>query len=105
MVALVVAPPSPEFPADLQGDPHVDWARSVRQDSLPASLGAAYVNQLDADEGEDRVRAAYGPATYARLVDVKTAWDKDNVFRLNPEHSAAEVTRRDGTLATLRRGE
>jgi FAD/FMN-containing dehydrogenase len=64
-------------------DRHVEWTRSVWQDSLPGSLGAAYVNQLDADEGEDRVRAAYGPATYARLVDVKTEWDPDNVFRLN----------------------
>lgn len=64
-------------------DPHVEWTRSVWQDSLPASLGGAYVNQLDADEGEDRVRAAYGPTTYARLVDVKTAWDPDNVFRYN----------------------
>jgi hypothetical protein len=41
------------------------------------------VNHLDADEGEDRVRDAYRPATYRRLVDVKTTWDPDNVFYLN----------------------
>jgi hypothetical protein len=41
------------------------------------------VNHLDADEGEERVRQAYGTATYDRLVAVKTAWDPENVFRLN----------------------
>jgi FAD/FMN-containing dehydrogenase len=29
------------------------------------------------------VRSVYGDAKYARLVDVKRAWDPDNVFRLN----------------------
>ena len=35
------------------------------------------------DEGEDRVRAAYPGATWDRLVDVKTGYDPDNLFRLN----------------------
>jgi hypothetical protein len=64
-------------------EPHVAWTRSAWAAAGPGSLGAAYVNHLDADEGDDRVRAAYGPATYDRLVTVKTAWDPDNVFRLN----------------------
>ena len=38
------------------------------------------MNHLNADEGEDRVRDAYRPATYRRLADVKTTWDPDNVF-------------------------
>ena len=46
-------------------------------------MGAAYVNQLDGDEGEERVGAAYGDITFERLVAIKTAWDPDNVFRLN----------------------
>ncbi len=64
-------------------EPHVAWTRSAWEASRPASMGGAYVNHLDADEGQDRVRDAYGPVIYDRLVDVKTAWDPQNVFRLN----------------------
>ena len=41
-----------------------------------------YVNYLG-DEGEDRVRAAYSPAKYERLVALKTKYDPTNLFRLN----------------------
>lgn len=47
----------------------------------PWSSGV-YVNAL-ADEGSAGVRRAYGDATYARLRQVKSAWDPENVFRLN----------------------
>lgn len=46
---------------------HVEWVRSTWEASLPRSLGGAYVNHLDADEGDARVRDAYRPATYDRL--------------------------------------
>jgi FAD/FMN-containing dehydrogenase len=45
---------------------------------------SVYVNFLsDAEEGEDRIRAAYGPEKYDRLKTLKRKWDPDNFFRLN----------------------
>jgi FAD/FMN-containing dehydrogenase len=40
-----------------------------------------YVNFLS-NEGEERVRAAYGP-NYDRLAAIKARYDPDNVFRAN----------------------
>jgi FAD/FMN-containing dehydrogenase len=42
----------------------------------------AYVNFL-ADEGQDRVRAAYPGSTWDRLVAIKKRYDPENLFRLN----------------------
>jgi FAD/FMN-containing dehydrogenase len=45
---------------------------------------SVYVNFLsDAEEGEDRIRAAYGPEKYDRLKTLKRKWDPDNFFRIN----------------------
>ena len=51
----------------------------------------AYVNFL-ADEGPERVRAAYPGATWDRLAAVKAAYDPDNVFRLNQNVPPATTT-------------
>jgi FAD/FMN-containing dehydrogenase len=48
----------------------------------PSLTGGTYVNFLSA-EGQDRVQAAYGADTFARLVALKDAFDPTNVFRLN----------------------
>jgi len=45
---------------------------------------SVYVNFLsDAEEGADRIRAAYGPEKYDRLKTLKRKWDPDNFFRIN----------------------
>jgi hypothetical protein len=57
------------------------WARGMWEAMAPHGSGV-YVNFLDR-EGNERVRAAYGEATYRRLAALKRAWDPDNLFRLN----------------------
>ena len=62
---------------------NVRWARDAWRALSRLSSGGGYVNQLDADEGMARVRAAYGESTWARLVALKRRYDPGNVFRLN----------------------
>jgi FAD/FMN-containing dehydrogenase len=64
-----------------EDDEHLTWARDFAAAMAPYATGV-YVNNLGV-EGADRVRAAYAPATYERLVALKNAYDPHNVFRLN----------------------
>jgi FAD/FMN-containing dehydrogenase len=57
------------------------WARRFGEALHPFSTGV-YMNFLG-DEGQQRVRVAYGPAKYDRLVALKRSWDPDNFFRRN----------------------
>ena len=63
-------------------DNQVAWARTMGAALEPFSTGGVYVNFLG-DEGEGRVRAAYGASRYDRLVGLKDRYDRDNMFRLN----------------------
>jgi len=63
-------------------EPHIAWTRSLFERMRPFSEGKVYVNFL-MDEGQDRVRAAYGPEKYERLVAVKRRYDPENFFSLN----------------------
>lgn len=60
---------------------NVRWARELWEAMQPFVERGVYVNSLG-DEGEDRVRAAYGP-NYDRLVALKNKYDPANLFRLN----------------------
>ena len=55
--------------------------RDFHDAMAPHATGGVYVNLLAEDE-DHRVPAAYGD-NYARLVELKTEWDPDNLFRMN----------------------
>ena len=61
---------------------NIQWARSAWQDMRSFSTGGTYVNFLTEEEGDERIRAAYGK-NYERLVEVKTKWDPENLFQIN----------------------
>jgi FAD/FMN-containing dehydrogenase len=61
---------------------NVEWARAFRRDIARYANGGVYLNFIG-DEGEDRVRAAFGDEKYARLATIKAEWDPQNVFRGN----------------------
>jgi FAD/FMN-containing dehydrogenase len=58
-----------------------DWARGLWT-ALEPHHQDVYVNFL-MEEGEDRIREAYGAAKYDRLKALKRQYDPDNLFRLN----------------------
>jgi FAD/FMN-containing dehydrogenase len=63
---------------------NIQWTRTVAETMHPFTTGRPYVNQMgmEAEEGADRIRAAYGP-TYERLVALKNTYDPTNLFRHN----------------------
>jgi hypothetical protein len=62
-------------------DEQRQWARDYWTALSPYHT-SVYVNFL-MEEGEERVRQAYGPAKYDRLKALKRAYDPSNFFRLN----------------------
>jgi hypothetical protein len=62
-------------------DEEREWVRNYWS-ALEPWHTSVYVNFLG-DEGEERIRAAYGAEKYDRLKALKRKYDPDNVFRLN----------------------
>ena len=62
-------------------DEAVAWAQGLHGAMAPSLTGGTYVNFLS-NEGDERVRAAYGDK-YDRLVALKDEYDPTNLFRLN----------------------
>jgi len=60
---------------------NIAWVRRVSEVLKPWAQDGAYLNYL-MDEGEDRVRASFGPH-YGRMVALKDKYDPANVFHLN----------------------
>jgi FAD/FMN-containing dehydrogenase len=78
-VALNIAA-SWEKPADDAAN--IEWTRTAWQELRQFSTGGTYINFLTEEDGEDRIRAAYGD-NLERLVEIKTKWDPGNLFRAN----------------------
>jgi FAD/FMN-containing dehydrogenase len=57
------------------------WVEGFRA-SLDQGVPGAYVNFIN-DEGADRIRDAYPPATLARLAEIKRRYDPTNLFHRN----------------------
>jgi FAD/FMN-containing dehydrogenase len=72
---------------------NMGWGRELWAALQPFAADGVYVNYLgDAvAEGSDRVRAAYGPATYDRLAALKRAYDPTNLFCMNQNIAPAPV--------------
>jgi len=75
-------------PGDPSASAHAGWARQFFAALEPYQIGV-YVNFLG-DEGDERVRAAYGAEKYRRLAELKRQYDPTNFFRLNQNIMPAE---------------
>jgi FAD/FMN-containing dehydrogenase len=65
-----------------QDAPNIEWARTAWERMRSFSTGGTYINFLTEEEGEPRIRAAYGD-NYDRLAAIKRTWDPSNLFRAN----------------------
>ncbi len=61
---------------------NIRWARAAWEEFRGFSTGGTYLNFLTEEEGDERLRDAFG-GNYDRLVEIKTKWDPTNFFRLN----------------------
>ena len=68
------------WPLQQDGSPHVDYIRQYWRD-VEAATDGYYTNEV-ADEPQAQVNKNY-QANFARLLEVKQAYDPDNLFRLN----------------------
>ncbi len=70
------------WPDPADDERNIAWTRELAASVKPHAAAGAYLNFLG-DEGTDRVRAAFGPEKYARLVALKDRYDPHNLFCLN----------------------
>ncbi len=61
--------------------PNMRWARECFEATQTFSTGGAYINFMTEEEGRERIEAAYGKPTLARLAALKRRFDPDNLFR------------------------
>jgi FAD/FMN-containing dehydrogenase len=88
------ATPTPEVAQAVQA-----YLAYVAEAVRPHASGATYVNFMDLDATIERVRAAYSPEDWERLVALKDRYDPTNLFRFNrnipPSSAATSAVKRD----------
>ena len=80
-----------EDPAD--DEACMAWGRGFRDALAPYASGGVYLNFIG-DEGEERVRAAFGDDAYVRLSAIKAKYDPENLFRGNHNITPAAAAAR-----------
>jgi FAD/FMN-containing dehydrogenase len=70
------------WPDPADSPANIAWVRDIHSTMRPHANGSTYVNFI-ADEGQDRVRAAYTRPAYERLVALKCEYDPTSLFHLN----------------------
>jgi FAD/FMN-containing dehydrogenase len=60
----------------------VEWVRDFDRAMSEYAEAGVYVN-FTGDPSRSAVEAGFGPEKYARLVEIKRAYDPENVFRSN----------------------
>jgi FAD/FMN-containing dehydrogenase len=69
------------WPDPSQNEANIRWVRDYYAATAPLSEEGGYINFMAGDD-QDRIRANYR-GNYDRLVQVKRAYDPDNLFHLN----------------------
>ena len=69
-----------EDPADDAAN--IAWVRNYRKANAPFTTGGVYLNFIG-DEGEERIKAAFGAEKHERLTQIKSEYDPGNVFAGN----------------------
>ncbi len=67
-------------PAD--DEANIAWVRDYRKANAPFTTGGVYLNFIG-DEGDERIKAAFGAEKYDRLAQIKGEYDPTNVFAGN----------------------
>ena len=72
-----------------EDDAQVAWAREFGEGIQPYSTrGGGYLNYMARDEPLERVEAAFGAEKFARLRELKRAYDPGQPVPPEPEHPA-----------------
>ncbi|TCO45551.1 FAD/FMN-containing dehydrogenase [Kribbella antiqua] len=86
-ICLIASGSPPDAP---DGPRRREWARTAWEAIKPYSTGGNYINVQTTDDDDLRIRQAYG-ANLDRLARVKSAYDPDNLFRVNRNIRPAAV--------------